>query len=450
METTSSNITHALTQGFFQLYPGEAAELLEELSVEERLQFIQGSPANRDSRASGAEALSTSVEVFSHLNPDTATELIPLMEDEFFRELFTSIDPARGAALLARLDEDAISERLQLLPLNFVKEYRELMSYPPDSAGNLMHTRVTTFNIHETVEAVLERVRGVRNRRIIDICLVDEEGRLMGVVPLQEVAVAEPTQRMEELVQAAPVSVHAMAPREDVVKLLEEKRLATLPVVELDGKLLGVIRYDALLTAATQEASEDVQTMFGAGRDERALSKASFAIRKRLPWLEINLATAFLAASVVGLFEGTIAKFTALAVFLPVVAGQSGNTGAQALAVTIRGLSLREIRSHHWLPILRKELIAGFINGCVVSLTTCLIAFIWMRSWGLTLVIGISMIFAMTIASLAGALIPIILKALGQDPAQSSSIILTTVTDVFGFMSFLGLATLLSEILRIG
>ena len=187
--------------------------------------------------------------------------------------------------------------------------------------------------------------------------------------------------------------------------------------------------------------------MVGAGREERALSEAQFAIKKRLPWLEINLATAFLAASVVGLFEGTIAKFTALAVLMPVVAGQSGNTGAQSLAVTMRGLALREISTRHWFRVLFKEIKVGLINGIAIAATTGVGVLLWSRSTGLALVIVIAMVASMVIASIAGSLIPIALTRLGQDPAQSSSIILTTITDVAGFMSFLGIATLLSSLL---
>jgi len=199
-----------------------------------------------------------------------------------------------------------------------------------------------------------------------------------------------------------------------------------------------------------QMIHEDLQTMFGAGREERALSKVFFAVRKRLPWLQINLATAFLAAAVVGLFESTIARVTALAVFLPVVAGQSGNTGSQALAVTMRGLALREIRVSHWFRMARKEAAVGLINGCVVAVTTSLVALIWMKSAGLAAVIGVAMVFSMVIAGFSGAVIPLVLKALGQDPAQSSSIILTTVTDIVGFFSFLGLAWMLIGFLRVG
>ena len=151
-----------------------------------------------------------------------------------------------------------------------------------------------------------------------------------------------------------------------------------------------------------------------------------------------------------GLFEDTIARITALAVFLPVVAGQSGNTGSQALAVTMRGLALREILTRHWFRVARKEFFVGFFNGFAIAITTAFVALIWMRSLGLSLVIGTAMVFSMIIAGIAGAVIPMVLKAFGQDPAQSSSIILTTVTDVVGFLSFLGLAALLSSILVIG
>jgi magnesium transporter len=191
-----------------------------------------------------------------------------------------------------------------------------------------------------------------------------------------------------------------------------------------------------------------MQTMVGVSKDERALSPPWFAIKKRLPWLQINLLTAFLAAFVVGLFEDTIAKFTALAVLLPVVAGQSGNTGAQALAVVMRGLALRDIRPSQWLRVTLKESYVALANGVAVAATTCTAVFIWSGSWGLTAVIGVSMVISMLMAGFSGAIIPIILRSLKQDPAQSSSIILTTVTDVAGFFSFLGLATIFSRFLE--
>jgi magnesium transporter len=309
-----------------------------------------------------------------------------------------------------------------------------------------MDPRVTLARRDYTVAETLKALQGAR-KRIYDICVVDDQGHLDGTVALQDLALAESEERLEQHLLLVPVTISAMATREEVVELMTEHRLSSLPVVDAENRVVGIIRHDRLITAAQEEASVDIQTMVGVSKEERALSNVSFAIRKRLPWLEINLVTAFIAASVVGIFEGIIAKFTALAVLLPIVAGQSGNTGAQALAVTMRGLALREIRPRHWLRIMFKEVRVAFFNGIAVALTTSLGVYVWSRSFGLALVIGVSMIVSMVAAGLSGALIPMILLAIGQDPAQSSSIILTTVTDVVGFFSFLGLATLLAGML---
>jgi magnesium transporter len=280
-----------------------------------------------------------------------------------------------------------------------------------------------------------------------DVFVVDPDDRLQGSVSMQDVVLAPPDATLGSLMRAPAPAVQATSSREEVVEELERHRVASLPVVDFDGRVLGVLRQDELISAAQEEAATDAVTMVGAGRDERALSPPLFAVRKRLPWLQVNLLTAFLAASVVGLFEDTIARYTALAVLLPVVAGQSGNTGAQALAVTMRGLSLREVRLRQWLRVSMKEIAVGASNGVAVALTTSVAVWFWSHSTGLALVIGVSMVISMTLAGLSGAAIPMILTALRQDPAQSSSIILTTITDVVGFFSFLGIATALSGML---
>jgi len=276
----------------------------------------------------------------------------------------------------------------------------------------------------------------------------DDAGKLLGLVDLVDVVRADPRASLETLLPAVPaVRVNALTPREDIIDLFSRFRLRLLPVVDIEDRLLGVIYQSTVIQAAQEEAATDMQAMVGVSRDERALSSPLLAMRRRLPWLNINLLTAFLAASVVGLFEHTIAQFTALAVLLPVVAGQSGNTGAQALAVIMRGLALREIRVRHWQRVLLKELLAGALNGMAIAVVTGLGVFVWSHSAGLSLVIGAAMILSMALAGLAGAVIPLLLARLGQDPAQSASIILTTVTDITGFFSFLGLATLFSGLL---
>jgi len=311
----------------------------------------------------------------------------------------------------------------------------------------VMDARITTFRADATVKEALSKLRGQRGRPIADVFVVDDDGRLAGALPLQDLAVAEPDMRIESLRLRVPVSVQATTSREEVVEVFERGIGTTIPVVDFDDRPVGVIRNDVLVAAAQQEATADLQKMVGGSTEERALSSAPFAVRKRLPWLYINLATAFLASSVVALFQGTIARYTALAVLMPVVAGQGGNTGMQALAVTLRGLALREIRIRHWLRVGAKELITGAVNGFAVAVLTALGVYLWSHSPGLALVIGVSMVGSMVIASVAGASVPMVLTALRQDPAQASSVILTTVTDCGGFFSFLGLATLLSRLL---
>ena len=238
-----------------------------------------------------------------------------------------------------------------------------------------------------------------------------------------------------------------MAPQSEVAEIFDRYRIADLPVVGPNSVLLGIVYNATLVEVVQRDASADIQTMVGASRDERALSSPFFAVRKRLPWLQINLLTAFLAAAVVGLFEDTIARFTALAVLLPVVAGQSGNAGAQALAVTMRGLALREITIREAFRVSSKEVLVGLANGIAVAATCGIGVYLWSGSIGLVLVIASSMVLAMVAAGLAGAVVPIGLTRVGQDPAVASSIILTTVTDIAGFFSFLGIATMLAFML---
>ena len=428
-ETAASQ---ALVEAFLRLHPGEAAGALAASPVPEALRLLEA----------GTDA--ASAHVFERLDPDRAVELIEAMGDDLFRRLWQGMDPGVGSALMSRLEEESRTDRLASLPEGLAAEMKELMRYPAESAGGLMDTEVTVFSADETAEEALDRIRSFPGRRIHDLCVADADGSLSAVLPLQEVAVAQPGERLGRLAQGPPVCVQAMSSREEVVELLETHKLASLPVVGFEGRPRGIILHDALVEAAQQEASENLQTMVGAGADEQALSPPWMAVRKRLPWLQVNLATAFLAASVVALFEGTIAQFTALAIFLPVVAGQAGNTGAQSLAVAMRGLALREFRPRGWFRVARKELLAGVINGVAVAVTTSLVAYLWSGTVGLPLVIGTSMVFSMAMAGLTGALIPVVLTVLGKDPAQSASIVLTTVTDVLGFLSFLGLATLMA------
>lgn len=435
MPARSRTIERAAVERFAQAFPHELAVFAETLPADEVARLIEIlSPGD-------------AAAVFKRLRPDSAAAVLDRLADGTFSKLVPQLEPGPVAAVLARLDSDRRNNRLQALSETDSKEITQLMTYTSDSAGGIMDPRVTTFRPSATVGQVIKRIRSLRSKRISHVFVIDEDGKLVGAVWLQDLVLAQPSDTLDKLIRRQPVSVQATASREQVLEVFSLTKAPSVPVTDFEGRVVGVIRHESLMAAAQAEATADVQTMVGASKDERALSKVSFAVRRRLPWLQVNLGTAFLAAAVVGLFEGTIARFTALAVLLPVVAGQSGNTGSQALAVTMRGLALREIRGRHWLRVSLKEAAAGAINGVAVALVTALAVYIWSDSAGLTAVIAVAMVTSMAIAGLAGASIPMILERFGQDPAQASSIILTTVTDVVGFFSFLGLATMAAGLL---
>jgi magnesium transporter len=327
------------------------------------------------------------------------------------------------------------------------RDVRAFLQYGPETVGSLMHLQVLALPADLTVAEALGRVRAWPRRDLHDLYVIDREHVLLGTLSLNELLFMSPAEPLREVMRPELLVLDPLEDRERIVEICNDAYIHTLPVADRDGRLLGVIRARDIFRVGQAEVAADMVMMVGASPEERALSPLGLSVRKRLPWLQVNLFTAFLAAFVVGLFEDTIAQFTALAVLLPVVAGQSGNTGAQSLAVVMRGLVLRDITPRQWLQVGGKELTVSFINGMAVALTTGLAVYVWSRSWGLVLVIMLSMVLSMCMAGFSGAIIPIVLKSLHQDPAQSSSIFLTTVTDIAGFLSFLGLATIFSAFL---
>ncbi len=395
----------------------------------------------------GRQPIEAMLPVWERLSPDVSERLLELLPEAIVVETLRRLDPLQLVRLLAGLDEGERERLLAPVGERTAKEVRSVLLYPPDRAGALMDPRARLFRQSSTVAEVLARLRQDRRPGRSGFFVVDADNRLVGWVEMQTLALAEPGECVGDLVSEVRAFVNPMDTRDEAGEKMDEHRLSELAVLDLEGRLVGVIRHAAMVEAERERASVGIQTMVGVSRDERATSSVSFAVRKRLPWLQINLVTAFVAAAVVGLFEDTIARFTALAVLLPVVAGQSGNTGAQALAVTMRGLTLREIRAAQWPRVVLKEANVGFWNGALVAVTTALGVVVWSGSYGLGVIIASSMVLSVIVAGIAGAAIPIVLIALGQDPAQSSSIVLTTVTDVAAFLSFLGIATLLAGLI---
>ncbi len=435
MSGHADHAVQALNQAFLRQHPSPAVHAANQLNTNDLITFLQ------------AQAPTDMVMLWDSLMQDKASTALQQLPEKHAGQIMQRGDPVHLARILIRLNEEQRQYLLSLVDERRRNELNMLVQYPEESAGSLMDPRFLPLYETLTVREALHRIRKLKPRFTRQLYLIDKEGHLQRVVEIHKLALAEPGETLATLAQPIPAMVTATATRQEVVEQLEQHRITDLPVIDLSGRLIGVIRYDALVDAVREQSSVDMLTMVGASREERALSNINFVVRKRLPWLSINLITAFFAAAVVGLFENTIAQFTALAVLLPVVAGQSGNTGAQALAVTMRGLALREIGTSQWLKVARKEIGAAFINGIAIAVLTSAGVLLWSTSWGLALVIGVSMVIAMVAAGFSGVIIPVVLSSLGQDPAQSSSIILTTVTDVVGFFAFLGIATLLSNML---
>ncbi len=426
--------TH-LIEDYFNLHPEEVVRYLEEVNPEDAYEVV---------KRINPEFYQL---LFERLNSITAVHLMEQMDKNQGAYVFKEVEPDKLALIVSALSKEDYNRLVQLVPASRIKLIEDLMQYEPGTAGSIMDTKVLGFHEYTTTDQALEHIRAEHLYNIYRVYLIDQKGVLIGSASIQDLALAPSGTSIGTIADRRVVSIKSVELATEVVQICEEYHLSSLPVVDYEDKLIGVIRYNALVNAVHQDAMEDIQSMVGASPSERSLSPISFAVKKRLPWLQINLVTSFLAAAVVGIFESTINEITALAVLLPVVAGQSGNTGAQALAVTLRGLSLREIRLQHWWPVLRKEIGTGFLNGLAVAMIAMVGVWFWSGSWGLCGVIGLSMTISMCIAGGAGAMVPIILKGLNQDPAQSSSIIITTVTDVTGFLSFLGLASIFIQYL---
>ncbi len=382
-----------------------------------------------------------------HLDADTAGRLIEEFSAKRRADVIAAMEPRDAFRCLRTIPRRRREALVASLPPAVKREAERILRVREDSAAALMEIQPLHVTTHTHVAECLARVRNCQTRLPRTLFVVDNDDTLVGAIDLQALIAAASDAAIGTLMHPVKWQVDEFTTREEIAAGIGRFNVNTLPVVNLQGRFSGIIRSENLFDAVEQDALSDLQTMVGAGKDEHALSTVWTTVQKRHPWLQINLLTAFLAASVVGLFEHTIAQFTALAVLMPVVAGQSGNSGSQALAVTLRGLALREIGVNAWTRVMRKEMSAGLLNGLGVALITSLSVYVWSKSPGLALVIGLAMVASMTIAGIAGAFIPIMMSRLGQDPATSSTIVLTTVTDVSGFFSFLGIATLLSFLL---
>lgn len=433
----------SLLRVFVELHPQDAANAFELLKPADALRLFKGLP------------IKVAASLMERLNPGVGQALLEVLEPEKVRELLATMGPRSASVVVQQLEDELRESILSSLDEQVARSLRDLAKYPPDSAGAIMHPRVASLTPGLTMQEAITRIRKTSRDVLHYLYVADSEAKLVGVVTMREVLLSSPRDKIESILIRDPVTVQDTASREQIQNIFRDRKFISLPVIDFEGRLLGVVKRADVLESSELEAFEDLQKIVGAGADERALSPVSTVVKSRLPWLYVNLLTAFMAAAVIGLFEGIIAQMAALAVLLPVVAGQGGNTGSQSLAVVMRGLSLREIMPGMKKRVIIKEVMGGLINGIGVAVVTAICVFGWRivegdtitPSSGLALVIGLSMVINMVAAALAGALIPLILKAMGRDPAQSAAIFLTTVTDIVGFASFLGFAVLFKPLI---
>jgi magnesium transporter len=397
--------------------------------------------------------------LFAHRRAASTLKELP---SELLPKVIEALNDERLAGVLARLEVDDLVELvnavpeerrpavIQMLPEPKRAELDLAEKYPPKSAGRVMTTRFLALEETLSAQEAIERIRktGDEADMVMYLYVVDAERRLRGVIPIRRLVSAPPDRLCRDLMIESPTSVNASADQEEAAQLVTRYNLMAMPVVEDDGRLVGVITVDDVIEVIHEEATEDIYRLAGLSGEDRVFSPARQSVRKRLPWMLINLGTAFLAAWVVGLFEKSIEQIVALAVFLPVVAGMGGNGGTQALTIITRGIALGEIEFSSGLRAMGKEVLVGVIMGAAVGLVSALIAFGWRGNPYLGLVLLLAMVINMGIAGLSGAAVPLVLKAMGQDPALGSGVIVTTFTDVFGFLAFLGIGTLMIDHLR--
>jgi magnesium transporter len=425
-----------ITKAMSEEHPGTAAKVLEVLGPEEASKILTSLPK------------ATAGHIIERMAPTEAAALFSHWSDEEIRSMMSSVPSQSLGIIWQQMTQEQKDKLAKILNPDELRQLQNYGSYVPQSVGAMADPRVMMLREDLTVKDAINRLRRAPAETVYYLYVVDAQRRLSGVVQLRDLILSDARTKLADIMHKELMTLKADVDREEAVNIARHAKFQTLPVIDADGKFIGVVKTEDLLKVAQQEASEDVQKMFGAGPDEHALSPVPFSVRARLPWLVVNLATAFLAAAVVGIFTDTIDMLPLLAVFMPIVAGQGGNAGAQSLAVMIRGLALKEVDPSQRSRAVAKETVVGLFNGLAIAVITGVGAILWSGNHMYGVVIAVAMVINMVAAGFSGALIPLVLKSLGRDPAQSSSIILTTVTDVVGFFVFLGLGAVFASSLK--
>tara|TARA_B100001123_G_scaffold43691_1_gene44876 strand:+ start:5725 stop:7086 length:1362 start_codon:yes stop_codon:yes gene_type:complete len=383
------------------------------------------------------------MEAISELGPEVGTLLLSTRTAEEIARLAQEIPSDDAAALINSLPEELSIAVLDLMRPKESGVVEHLLEYDDQTAGRIMNPNVFALSEDLTVGEAITELQGARDvEMVFYLYVVDGRRHLVGVTSLRRLLLVSPETPLKRIMTTDVISAQAETDQEEVAQEVASYNLLALPVVDKENKLVGVITVDDVIDVIKDEATEDIYRLAGVVGDERSFTPPLESLRKRLPWLGVNLVTAFFAAVVVAFFEGTIERVTALAVFMPVVAGMGGNAGTQTLTVIVRGIALGELSWGNSRKALFKEFAVGIGNGLVLGLIAAVVVWGMRGNLAIGLLLGAAMIVNMFVAATAGTLIPLGLRAANVDPALASSVFITTMTDVFGFLSFLGLATL--------
>lgn len=345
--------------------------------------------------------------------------------------------------LVGVLDEEESKDVLKKMDEEDREDVNKLLSYKSDTAGGIMATEFVSIRENKTIEKTLKYLQkeGPEAETAYYLYVVDNDDILKGVVSLRDIVCNDFNTKISDITNTNVISVPYHMDQEEVAQEFKKYGFLTIPVVDEKNKILGIVTVDDIVDVMEEETTEDIHRLGGVDEEERVDGTLKESIKSRLPWLIVNLVTAILAAAVVGIFEGTISKVVTLATFMPIVAGMGGNAGTQSLTIVVRGIALGELTGENAKKIFLKELLVGLTTGVVIGFIIAILGLIWEGNVVFGVVIGVAMVLNMMVATMAGYIVPVILKKLKVDPALASAVFVTTVTDVLGFFFFLGLAT---------
>jgi len=415
------------------LHPGDAAQIINEL------------PAEYQVRAFSYLSSELASDMLSDLHDELREDVLETIHQKRLVEIMDEMDSDEATDIAAELDEQQLKDVLQKIDKEDSDEIKQLLVYDDDTAGGIMQKEIITvdkgMNRAEMIDHIRDNYDDVE--KLYYIFVTDKENKLIGILEASKLLLCKSEMKAVDIMDQDVISAPVEMDQEDVAGIFRKYDIYILPVIDKENHLLGRITVDDIIDVIDEEASEDVYKMVGLENEDKVFTSPLSSVRKRLPWLTLNLFTALLVSSVVGIFEGTIARLSFLAVLMPIVAGLGGNSGTQTLTVITRGIALGELTLHNTYRAIVKEITVGIINGILIGTVAMLIAYLFKGNILLGVVLGVSMVCNMFIAGLVGSSIPVVMKTLKIDPALASSVIITMLTDIGGFASFLGLATLL-------